>query len=950
MEIAFTAVARRGLLALFCAVALAACGGGDGASPAPAPPSAPPAPPPSVAAPTAALAVTVVDNLGRFVDGANVSSATASASSDTSGRATVLVATGSEQTIRIGKEGFAEQVKVVDIASGAAGASLQAMLIAREAPQVLASNEVGGSVSGKDGVKVTLPEGAFVTAGGQAVSGAVQMLLTPVDVTQLDIGAFPGLFEGIPTGGVRSPLVSVGTAELVPQQGGQKLALAPGKTAEIELPLYETKDPTGKELRVGDAVPLWSLDSSTGVWLQEGEGSVVLSALSPTGLAVRATISHFSWWNLDYVPERATVNVVVTVPGETVPDDTRVGIEGRVVAGTGPATVASTTGTIGRPQLIQVSANATTRLSASLDLGNRRCTGSTDVSPPPNAMTTATISLTCVDIPVPRIVVPAATVATNSQRDLLVRVVIDGPGADSVEIFANTTRIAQFGPQFFYTAFWDTSSFAEGTHRLTARATRDGATRTSAAVDVVVDRTPPRATSFTPAAGTDVTQETIFTVNFNEPVNSLPFALTDVVKLTVTPIGAATPVELPIAAALSTNGRTLTVQPQAAVPLGVVGLSWAGLKDAATNNITGTVAATYGVSRTPLLFVQAQATLDRPALAINSSGQVVAAWSGSRSAAADPFLLHVGVRGADGFTLFGAPADNPLAPGGSSPDLALDAADRAHVMYSPAPAELIVRRFNAGAWQTLGAPFANVTLLRGERLRIDPSGRPVMAFVRNNLPEVHVYDDATNIWTALGSTLGVIGARVSLSIDLALMPNADPVIVVGSRTPSVFGSPGYIQVARYSSGAWTQLGGLLSTFSQFETDFAKIEAGASGLWVLSLRAGESDQSFNRLLRFNGTDWEANAARVPSGFPRIVGPSALALLNDNPVVLIADNRSFMYASRFINGAFEPSFPVVVQPHDISLATRGNTAVVAYPTGPFNSQIVDRPFVVRQLLFP
>ncbi len=212
------------LALFFCAVSmgLAACGGGgDGGATPPAPAPAPtPAPPPPAA--TAALAVSVIDNLGRLVDGATVSSSTANASSDSSGRATLNVPTGGEQTIRIIKDGFAEQVKVVNIASGAAAATLQAMLIAREAPQVIAAIDAGGSVTGKDGVKVTVPAGALVTSSGAAVTGAVQLNLTPVDVTQLEIGAFPGLFEGTPTNGTRSPIVTFGTAELVPQQGAQK--------------------------------------------------------------------------------------------------------------------------------------------------------------------------------------------------------------------------------------------------------------------------------------------------------------------------------------------------------------------------------------------------------------------------------------------------------------------------------------------------------------------------------------------------------------------------------------------------------------------------------------------------------------------------------------------------------------------------------------------------------
>ena len=35
------------------------------------------------------------------------------------------------------------------------------------------------------------------------------------------------------------------------------------------------------------------------MWVQEGSGTIVASATSPTGFALRAVVSHFSWWNSD---------------------------------------------------------------------------------------------------------------------------------------------------------------------------------------------------------------------------------------------------------------------------------------------------------------------------------------------------------------------------------------------------------------------------------------------------------------------------------------------------------------------------------------------------------------------------------------------------------------------------------------------------------------------------
>ena len=96
---------------------------------------------------------------------------------------------------------------------------------------------------------------------------------------------------------------------LCPRPGGSKLKLAAGKTAQIKLPLYVNRLQDGGKIVVGSAIPLWSLNTATGLWMQEGSGTAVASAASSTGPTLRATISHFSWWNLNPVARRASVNL-----------------------------------------------------------------------------------------------------------------------------------------------------------------------------------------------------------------------------------------------------------------------------------------------------------------------------------------------------------------------------------------------------------------------------------------------------------------------------------------------------------------------------------------------------------------------------------------------------------------------------------------------------------------
>ena len=507
------------LLSILCLSLLAACGGGGDSSTPPTP--NPPAPP---AGATASVDVTVIDTLGRFVAGAGVTAGSQQATTDTSGHATLPVATGSEQLVVVGKAGFAEQIKLITVPSGRSADVLRVMLIERDPAVAINAIENGGSASGRDGVKVTFPAGALLDAAGNAVTGTIQMQMTPVDVVNLDAAAFPGTFEGVPTGATRAAIMSYGTAELLPLQGGQKLNLAAGKTAQIELPIYANVHQGGTQVAIGDTIALWSLNTGNGVWTQEGTGTVVASAASPTGKALRATISHFSWWNGDVSSQMGRVNLTVVVPNPNTPiaAGTLASVTGQVVAGSGPGWVASASVAIGVATPLSVPSNATTRIEARVDLPTQVCVGRADASPAPNANVDVTISAVCFTVPVPTIVRPVNDTLTNSSGTLTVTTTIDGSPPDTLDVLVDGTldpnQHLGFA-QFFYRTPWNLASFSEGRHTLVARATRAGVTRDSTAVTIIIDRTPPQQVAISPTPGGDVAPGTQYTVDFDEPVN-----------------------------------------------------------------------------------------------------------------------------------------------------------------------------------------------------------------------------------------------------------------------------------------------------------------------------------------------------------------------------------------------------------------------------------------------
>lgn len=152
---------------------------------------------------------------------------------------------------------------------------------------------------------VAVPEGAFVDAStGQPALGAANVSITPWDVTNArHMTSFPGdrrAFDAARQRLVR--LISFGMMDVkVTSSTGEPLQLAAGKTAQIQMDLPISTDENGTALVAGDTIPLWHFNEAEGLWRQEGQGTVIASTTSASGLAVSATVSHFSSWNWDRV-------------------------------------------------------------------------------------------------------------------------------------------------------------------------------------------------------------------------------------------------------------------------------------------------------------------------------------------------------------------------------------------------------------------------------------------------------------------------------------------------------------------------------------------------------------------------------------------------------------------------------------------------------------------------
>ena len=919
----------RALFSVVCLCLLAACGGGGGD---PAPPPSASIPPPSGAA-AASVAVTVIDAQGRFVAGAGIASGTQQVTSDADGRATIALATGSEQLVTISKAGFAEQVKLVTVPSGRSADALRVMLIERDAPVAIDTIENGGSASGRDGVKVTFPAGALVDGAGAAVTGTIQMQMTPVDVVDLDAEAFPGAFEGVPTGGTRAAIMSYGTAELLPQQGGQKLQLAAGKTAQIELPIYAAVHQDGNTIALGDTIALWSLNGATGVWTQEGTGTVVASAASPTGKVVRATITHFSWWNGDVASQMGIVNLTVHVPNPNAPiaAGTLAQVSGQVVVGTGPGWVAQTTVPVEVATALSVPANATTRIAARVDLPSQVCAGTADVSPAPNANVDVTISAACFTVPVPTIVQPVNDTVTNSSGTLTVTTTIDGSPPDTLDVLVDgapdPNQHLGFA-QFFYRTPWNLALLSEGTHTLVARATRQGVTRDSAPVTLTIDRTPPQQVAISPVPGSEVGPDTQYAVDFDEPVTSGFFALSDAVKLTVTPIGQSTP--QPLQATLTYDNvqrrLTATLAPNQALPLGVVGLSWGALQDGAGNAVTGTVAATWNVTRVTNLGVVGLFSNSRLVVATNSAGTVF------RLRRASDGSLEASRLDGSGFVALGPAINDRTVGGDATGSIVADATGQVFVAFVQADptgtaAEVVVKRFDAtaDAWVTLVAPFAvagvNQNASIAPKLQLNAAGQPVLVYSTaafNPSPVLRGFRFDGTAWVDLGTFTALLAGHAMI-----LDTNGNPIVaflrgVGGSNAVT-------LEVVRNTGSAWVAMGGVLDSTPNATQGIGEPTLALDGSGQPWLTWNHFPSPAVTLVRFDGTAF----VPVPVTPTPTHGHPVLTFVGGDPVLAIGDDSTEV--RRQHNGVWEDAVPVAVDGRGPIVAQPSNGGLILSVTG-------------------
>ncbi len=286
------------------------------------------------------------------------------ATSNNSGVVSFSVAADKAGSIRLRKPGYAAQTVMLNINDGRA--DFLATLGKRKAA-VTVSADTPIDITGTSGAMVSLAAGALVDANGNPVTGDIQLSITPVDVSDDDeLGVFPGAFAGTDINGNAAPIImSYGTVEYQFSQHGNELNLAGGQSATIEIPVFIANHPDGTPIQIGDSGALWYLNETSGQWVQENVGTVVASVDSPTGMALQATVTHFSWWNHDIAPQLCDL----TITPSGLPNDAKVDLFARTQNNrprSGSTTFLDSGTTVTMPRGVDVYLQSTARASDGL--------------------------------------------------------------------------------------------------------------------------------------------------------------------------------------------------------------------------------------------------------------------------------------------------------------------------------------------------------------------------------------------------------------------------------------------------------------------------------------------------------------------------------------------------------------------------------------------------------
>jgi hypothetical protein len=146
------------------------------------------------------------------------------------------------------------------------------------------------------GIRVQIPAGSLVDAGGQAPAGPVSVQLSTVDLQSPN--QMPGNYSVLQANATIGVMQSYGAGIVEIYAGGTRYNLKPGAKATVTLPVDPGQIAAGAPLP--PTIPLLQYDQAKGVWKPDA----VATLTSVNGLpAYVAKVTHFSALNSDLVKQ-----------------------------------------------------------------------------------------------------------------------------------------------------------------------------------------------------------------------------------------------------------------------------------------------------------------------------------------------------------------------------------------------------------------------------------------------------------------------------------------------------------------------------------------------------------------------------------------------------------------------------------------------------------------------
>ncbi len=501
---------------------------------------------------------------------------------------------------------------------------------------------------------------------------------------------------------------------------------------------------------------------------------------------------------------------------------------------------------------------------------------------------------------------PNAAIYTNGS--IPIQVAVDGGVPSDVSLLLDGAVLVDLVAP--YSFVWDTTGAAEAAYQLTARATLDGRSFDSDAVEVTVDRSPPTVVSRTPAPGAEhVWLGQPIQVTFSEMLAPVTVTDTTVEVLDAGSVSLAKTLDLEP----SGDAVTMTLQAAPTLPNTLLGALSASITDLAGNPLAlpagpwSWSAGEFRLVEGALNGFASSAGVSLPSLAIRSDGHPVVAWPES-----DGTVMRVFVYRWDGSAwvqLGGPVGDSPSGTFIFVASLKLDSADNPVVAWDElttgTSGAVQVSRWDGNSWQSVGDPVSGPMASYLPSLVLDGNDLPIVSYVDfdgvNLNVQVSRWDGGA--WVTLGGPIEASAGNTNTTKPSLAFDGSDPVVAWSESD----GAEQHVYVRRWNGATWQALGGIIDAVLNENASLPSLAVEQDGTPVVAFREDTATDPKIFAFRWAGAAWVQLGTGFDAGAGNIASNASLALdASDRPVAAwyeFGTSPSDIFLAEFESGSWQ-----------------------------------------------